>query len=312
MATTTAPVSDPPQFQIVNKIDSIPVVHDSVTYAHGLINSYPLGARLYETAVGVASKGYDAATPVLTRTKPLLESVDGLAVATFDRAASTFPYPFTTPTSDLPGVQKLTDLFKKTAEVNSALGARVHGTVAGSQDLAQGLFEQLRGLAESGAALPHALSERAVKVSGEVRDIIFAKEGTVQEKGQKFTAYAIDQAKPLIDEIYTLLHAAKVKAGEEGDHLAAEAQSVAEDVNTKVDGAKADAAKAAEGVKEDASKKVDEANKKAEVAKDDASKKANGAAKEASSKTNDKVQSGAQKTAEKADKANGTVENKTA
>ncbi|ODO03444.1 hypothetical protein L198_02291 [Cryptococcus wingfieldii CBS 7118] len=296
MAATTAP-----QFKILNKIDTIPVVHDSVTYAHGLINSHPLGASLYQTAVGVASKGYDAATPVLSRTKPLLESVDGLAVATFDRAASTFPYPFTTPTSDLPGVQKLTDLFKKTAEVNSALGARVHGTVAGSQDLAQGLFEQLRGLAESGAALPHALSERAVKVSGEVRDIIFAKEGTVQDKGQKFTAYAIDQAKPLIDEIYTLLHAAKVKAGEEGDHLAAEAQSVAEDVNTKVDGAK-----------EDASKKADETTKKAEVAKEDASKKANGAAKEASSKTNDKVQSGAQKTAEKADKASGTVQNKTA
>ncbi|WVQ71542.1 hypothetical protein IAR50_001081 [Cryptococcus sp. DSM 104548] len=308
MAATTATPSDAPHFNIVNKIDSIPVVHDSVTYAHGLINSYPLGARLYETAVGVASKGYDAATPVLTRTKPLLESVDGLAVATFDRAASTFPYPFTTPTSDLPGVQKLTELLKKTAQVNSALGARVHGTVTGSQDLAQGLFEQLRGLAESGAALPLALRERAVKVSGEVREIIFAKEGTVQEKGQKFTAYAIDQAKPLIDEIYTLLQAAKVKAAEEGDKVVAEAQGVADDVNTKADGAKADATKKAEAAKEDASKKVDEAGKKAEAVKEDAGKKANGAAKEASNKTNDK----AQKTAEKADKANGTVQNKTA
>lgn len=54
-------------------------------------------ASLYATAVGVANselvtalaavgcscvESYEIATPVLTKTKPLLESVDGLAVAT--------------------------------------------------------------------------------------------------------------------------------------------------------------------------------------------------------------------------------------
>lgn len=61
------------EFQIVSKIDSIPVVHDSVAYAQcaifwnahaltfwpifhrSLINSNKLSAKLYETAVGVAS-----------------------------------------------------------------------------------------------------------------------------------------------------------------------------------------------------------------------------------------------------------------
>lgn len=70
-------------------------------FRRSLINSNKLSAKLYETAVGVASsmfflfldvyeahiwaseESYDVATPVLTRTKPLLESADGLAVATW-------------------------------------------------------------------------------------------------------------------------------------------------------------------------------------------------------------------------------------
>jgi hypothetical protein len=66
-----------------------------------LINSVPLTASLYQTAVAVANSGshvfditvleerlirssesYEIATPVLSRTKPILESADGLAVAT--------------------------------------------------------------------------------------------------------------------------------------------------------------------------------------------------------------------------------------
>lgn len=43
----------------------------------------PLSLDFYEAKHTPFEESYDVATPVLTRTKPLLESADGLAVATW-------------------------------------------------------------------------------------------------------------------------------------------------------------------------------------------------------------------------------------
>lgn len=243
MAAVTSTPTEVPQFQIVSKIDSIPVVHDSVAYAQSLINSNKLSAKLYETAVGVASKSYDVATPVLTRTKPLLESADGLAVATFDRAAATFPYPFKTPTEELIVVKQAKGVYDtklhpvvagviaKAASVNSAIGARASATIHTSQDLAHALLEQLRQITEHGVQLPTALFEGASKASNDVKEIVFAKEVSVQEKSNKFASYVLEQAKPLIDEIYNYVYTAKTKAAEKGNKTAEEASEASDKAN---------------------------------------------------------------------------------
>ncbi|ORY32260.1 hypothetical protein BCR39DRAFT_564285 [Naematelia encephala] len=225
--TATAPNGDVPSFKIVSRLDGIPVVHDSVTYAHHLVNSYSLTASIYQTAVGVASKSYEIATPVLSRGKPVLESVDGLAVATFDRAEATFPYPFKTPTGELVGVKQakgiydahaqpvLHDVLVKTSEINSALGARAHATLHSSQELSHALIEQLKQLSEQGKAIPSVLLQATGSLAGDVKEIVFSKEGTVQEKSNKLGAYVVDQVKPVIDEIYTYVLGAKKKAEEQ-------------------------------------------------------------------------------------------------
>ncbi|OCF39455.1 hypothetical protein I317_06728 [Kwoniella heveanensis CBS 569] len=214
-------------FKIVEKLDGVPVVHDSVTYAQHLISSNGYTAKLYGVALNIANKSYEVATPVLVRTKPLLESADGLAVATFDRAEATFPYPFKTPTQDLMVVKQakavyddntqpvIQDVLNKTAAINSAIGARASATIHTSQDIAHALVEQLKHLAEHGKEIPGALIDGVGKATGDIKGIVFAKETSVQEKSNKLTAYVVDQAKPIIDEIYNFVNSAKIKAEEE-------------------------------------------------------------------------------------------------
>jgi len=233
MSTASAPVANgnTPHFQIVSRLDGVPVVHDSVVYAQSLVNSTQLTAQLYNIALGVASKSYDLATPVLSRTKPILESADGLAVATFDRAEATFPYPFKTPTQDLVGVKQakgiydarlapmfhqaspvIADVINKTAQINSAIGARAHASLQSSQELSVALIEQLRTLAEHGKDLPGNLMESVGKATNDISDIVFAKEKTIGEKSNKLGAYVVDQVKPIVDEIYNYVIGAKKTA----------------------------------------------------------------------------------------------------
>jgi len=236
MATTSAPTAngDVPNFKIVSRLDGVPVVHDSLAYAQSVLNSTHLTAQIYHTALGLASKSYDIATPVLSRTKPILESADGIAVATFDRAEATFPYPFKTPTQDLVGVKQakgiydarvapmlqhaqpvIQDVINKTAEINSAIGARAHATIQTSQELSLALLAQLKALAEQGSEIPGTMLDAVSKASNDVKGIVFAKDASLQDKSNKLGAYVVDQVKPIVDEIYNYVLGAKNKAKEE-------------------------------------------------------------------------------------------------
>nr|XP_019042844.1 hypothetical protein I302_08553 [Kwoniella bestiolae CBS 10118]OCF21774.1 hypothetical protein I302_08553 [Kwoniella bestiolae CBS 10118] len=246
-ATAPAPTSgsEIPNFKIVGKLDGVPVVHDSVTYAQQVLQSNEYTAKLYATALALANKSYEVATPVLVRTKPILESADGLAVATFDRAEATFPYPFKTPTQDLVVVKQakgiyddvtqpvLTDLLDKTSQINSAISSRAVATVHTSQDLAHSLLEQLRHLAEHGQALPATLINGVGKVTGDLKEIVFAKDASIQDKSNKLAAYVKDQAKPVIEEIYNYVNAAKIKAEQEAQALGQAANGSAENAPTQ-------------------------------------------------------------------------------
>lgn len=263
--TQTAPsTSEVPKFKIVERLDGVPAIHDSVAYAQSWINAYSLTSSVYQTALNVANKSYEIATPVLTRTKPLLESADGLAVATFDRAEATFPYPFKTPTQDLivvkqakgiydarlaPYVQSaqpvITDVLNKTAEINSALGARAHATLQSSTEISHHLIEQLKTLAAHGKELPSHLIETVGRTTNEVKEIVFAKDSNYQDKSNKLQAYVVDQVKPVVDQIYEFLLGAKKRAQ-------AEAAKAADAVGDKVDEAKDTANEAKDTAKDKA------------------------------------------------------------
>lgn len=46
------------------------------------------------------------------------------------------------------------DVINRTAQINSALGARAHATLQTSQEISHALFEQLRTLADQGTQIP--------------------------------------------------------------------------------------------------------------------------------------------------------------
>ena len=51
------------------------------------------------------------------------------------------------------------DVINRTAEINSALGARAHAVVQSSSDYSHALVEQLKQLADQGKDLPASLIE---------------------------------------------------------------------------------------------------------------------------------------------------------
>jgi len=235
--STTAAAPTGSDFKIIDRLNGVPAVHDSVAYAQAVINSTQTTSALYQTALGLATRSYNMASPIIERSKPLLNSADGLAVATFDRAQATFPYPFTTPTQDLVGVKQaiavydarvapwlqqaqpvLTDVFNKTAEINSALGARASATIQSSQELSHAIVEQLRHIAEQGKELPGVLVENVGKITTDLKEIVLAKDQTLQDKSNKVGAYVVDHVKPIVDEIYSYVLGAKKKAEAELEH----------------------------------------------------------------------------------------------
>lgn len=235
-ASTEKPVGGVPEFKIIGRLDGVPAIHDSVSYADSLLKSYGLTNYLYSTALGVAGKSYNLASPVLARTKPLIESADGLAVATFDRAEATFPYPFKTPTQDLivvkqskavydarilPLIQNaqpmLNEVLNKTAQINSALGARAVATVQTSKEYSEHLIEQLKAIAKQGNGLPAQLVEGLQKATTDIKEIVYQKDATLQEKSNKVGAYVVDQVKPVVDQIYEYILGAKRAAEEKAE-----------------------------------------------------------------------------------------------
>ncbi|TXT13774.1 hypothetical protein VHUM_01141 [Vanrija humicola] len=219
--TRDSELTQQPDFKIVERLDSVPVVHDSIAYAQSLINSTQLTTNLYNTAAGIASRSYEIATPILVRAKPVLESADKLAVASFDRAESVFPYPFKTPTEDLVGVKQakavydsqatpvMQEVINKTTAINNQLGVRVHAAIQESSEISHQLLEQLRTLADSSKELPHHLIEGLTKSTNDVKAIVLDKDATIQDKTNKLGAYVVDQVKPVIDEIYNYVLGAK-------------------------------------------------------------------------------------------------------
>ncbi|CAK9780909.1 hypothetical protein CC85DRAFT_284692 [Cutaneotrichosporon oleaginosum] len=240
MATSVqTPNGIAPHLKIVDRVNSVPVVHDSVAYAEHLINSTQITSNLYQTVLGLAARALQTAEPVITRTQPLINSADNLAVATFDRVEAAFPYPFKTPTQELAGfkqakafhdarvVPAIEEVLKKTSAINTELGSlqtRAAEVIHKGEKASHELVEQLKALREQSKDLPAQLIDGLGKVTTDVKAIVLAKDGTVQEKTNKLGSYVVEQVKPIIDEIYKHVVGAKKAAVEKAQAAAPQQQ----------------------------------------------------------------------------------------
>ena len=103
------------------------------------------------------------------------------------------------------------DVINRTAEINSAIGARAHATLQSSQEISHALLEQLKVLVDHGAQIPasmldvrfrwiatmrtqgmtSATLQAASKATNDVKGIILEKDASLQDKSNKLGAYVI-------------------------------------------------------------------------------------------------------------------------
>ena len=90
-----------PQFKSLQRIHSIPLVNDSLSYAHSTLSANPYTQYAYATASAVGQSAYSLSRPVQVRLAPLIVRADGVVLKGLEVVESKFPYPFTTPTNEV-------------------------------------------------------------------------------------------------------------------------------------------------------------------------------------------------------------------
>ncbi|KAF8320488.1 hypothetical protein DL93DRAFT_2052703 [Clavulina sp. PMI_390] len=98
---TPAQAPFPVEFKSLEKVQGIPVVHDSLGYAHSLLSTNPYTSYVYNTGLGFTNTVYDYSKPVQARLAPILVRADGIALQGINAVESRFPYPFQTPTEEV-------------------------------------------------------------------------------------------------------------------------------------------------------------------------------------------------------------------
>lgn len=90
-----------PEYKSLEKAYGIPVIHDSLSYAHSVFSTNPYTSYFYNTGVAVGTQAFDYSKPIQARLAPLLVRADGVALSGINAVESRFPYPFQTPTEDV-------------------------------------------------------------------------------------------------------------------------------------------------------------------------------------------------------------------
>lgn len=114
-------------------------------------------------------------------------------------------------------------MLKKTSAINTELGSlqtRAAEVIHKGEKASHELVEQLKALREQSKDLPAQLIDGLGKVTTDVKAIVLAKDGTVQEKTNKLGSYVVEQVKPIIDEIYKHVLGAKKAAVEKAQAAA--------------------------------------------------------------------------------------------
>jgi hypothetical protein len=90
-----------PEYKSLEKVHNIPIVHDSLSYAHALFSGNPYTAYVYNTSLGIGNSAFAYSKPVQARLAPLIVRADDVVLKGLDAVESKFPYPFKTPTDEV-------------------------------------------------------------------------------------------------------------------------------------------------------------------------------------------------------------------
>ena len=97
--TQSAPTA--PEFTILNRVASIPLVADSLNTVHQTLSKNPYTRSPYATAQGLSKVALGYTEPIQKTLAPIIVRVDGLANKGLDVVESRYPYPFKTPTEEI-------------------------------------------------------------------------------------------------------------------------------------------------------------------------------------------------------------------
>ncbi|KAF5379015.1 hypothetical protein D9615_006050 [Tricholomella constricta] len=92
--TTTNEGSAPPEFTILSRVASIPMIASSLETIDGALSSNAYTRSPYSTAKGISNSAYKYSEPLQVRLAPLIVQADGYANKAVDAVESRYPYPF--------------------------------------------------------------------------------------------------------------------------------------------------------------------------------------------------------------------------
>ena len=94
MSTTETQTSAPPQFTVLSRVASIPMISCSLTSIDDTLSSIAYFRSPYSTAKGLSTSALTYAEPLQIRLAPLIVRADGYANAAVDAVESRYPLPF--------------------------------------------------------------------------------------------------------------------------------------------------------------------------------------------------------------------------
>jgi hypothetical protein len=75
----STPESQPPTLKSVQKVTSIPLINDGLTYAHNTLSQNTYTQRAYNTAQSISLTAFRVTQPIQARLAPIIQTADGLA-----------------------------------------------------------------------------------------------------------------------------------------------------------------------------------------------------------------------------------------
>ncbi|KAG9005217.1 hypothetical protein FRB94_001765 [Tulasnella sp. JGI-2019a] len=89
----------PPEIKSLDRVTSIPLVHDGIAAVQSTLQTYVPTAYAYGAAL--SNTAYNLSSPIQTKLAPLIAGADGYALKGLDAAEKNFPTPFTIKTEEV-------------------------------------------------------------------------------------------------------------------------------------------------------------------------------------------------------------------
>ncbi|KZV85028.1 hypothetical protein EXIGLDRAFT_753518 [Exidia glandulosa HHB12029] len=184
--TQTAPAATEPQLRSVARVQSIPLVNDTLTSLNSILLQNALTAWPYATAQSISSQTYNIAVP---RLQPVLGPIDGLANKGLDFVEQRYPYPFQTPTEDI-----YNDIQKSRASVYEAADGRIKALAAGADQSIAPIVDVLQ------AAYNRLNAQSGSETSGNGNGVTDGKDETQVHRALRLSVGVRDQVVVLSSE----------------------------------------------------------------------------------------------------------------